>query len=195
MWGRMLVGFAAARVVYLDMLMANPYFERAIDVGALPLLNGVTLVYGAGALLCLYAVTSVRMELGQGARNIYKALGFAMLFALVSLSVRQAAQGGVLAGGAMMEVELYSYSVVWLLTGLVLLGFGMRTGSRAAHIASGLFIALAVGKVFLFDAAALDGLYRVFSFLGLGVSLMGLSVFYTRYARRRDDSKDEKWGF
>ena len=40
---------------------------------------------------------------------------------------------------------------------------------------------LAVGKVFLYDTAELEGLYRVFSFFGLGFSLLGLSYVYTRF--------------
>ena len=40
---------------------------------------------------------------------------------------------------------------------------------------------LTVGKVFLFDASELDGLYRVASFFGLGLSLIGLSWFYSRF--------------
>jgi uncharacterized membrane protein len=35
--------------------------------------------------------------------------------------------------------------------------------------------------VFLLDAGSLTGLYRVFSFLGLGLSLMGISYFYSRF--------------
>jgi uncharacterized membrane protein len=40
---------------------------------------------------------------------------------------------------------------------------------------------IAVGKVFLIDASSLEGLYRVVSFFGLGVTLIALSWFYTRY--------------
>ena len=40
---------------------------------------------------------------------------------------------------------------------------------------------LAVGKVFLSDTAHLQDLYRVFSFLGLGVSLMILAYLYHRF--------------
>ena len=39
---------------------------------------------------------------------------------------------------------------------------------------------LAVGKVFLLDAAVLTGLYRVASFFGLGVSLMVIGYVYQR---------------
>ena len=38
-----------------------------------------------------------------------------------------------------------------------------------------------VSKVFLLDAGNLTGLYRVFSFLGLGLSLLGISYFYGRF--------------
>jgi uncharacterized membrane protein len=38
-----------------------------------------------------------------------------------------------------------------------------------------------VSKVFLLDAGNLTGLYRVFSFLGLGLSLLAISYFYGRF--------------
>jgi uncharacterized membrane protein len=40
---------------------------------------------------------------------------------------------------------------------------------------------LTVTKVFLLDAGNLTGLLRVFSFLGLGLSLLGISYFYGRF--------------
>ncbi|GAG99409.1 unnamed protein product [marine sediment metagenome] len=42
-------------------------------------------------------------------------------------------------------------------------------------------ILLTAGKVFLYDASELAGLYRVFSFFGLGLCLIGLSWFYTKF--------------
>jgi len=39
---------------------------------------------------------------------------------------------------------------------------------------------LAVFKVFIFDAAGLDGLARIASFLALGVCLIGIGWFYSR---------------
>jgi len=39
----------------------------------------------------------------------------------------------------------------------------------------------AVGKVFLFDAAGLDGLLRIASFAALGFSLIGVGWLYSRY--------------
>ena len=43
-----------------------------------------------------------------------------------------------------------------------------------------LSVALAVLKIFLWDMAELEGLYRVASFLGLGLCMVGLGWFYQR---------------
>jgi uncharacterized membrane protein len=48
-------------------------------------------------------------------------------------------------------------------------------------------ILLAVLKVFLVDAAGLTGLYRVASFLGLGVCLIALGYLYQRFVLRGAD--------
>jgi uncharacterized membrane protein len=50
----------------------------------------------------------------------------------------------------------------------------MRFGSLGVMV-------LTVGKVFLYDASQLTGLWRVMSFLGLGLSLLALSWFYSRF--------------
>lgn len=40
---------------------------------------------------------------------------------------------------------------------------------------------LVIGKIFLFDMADLEGLLRVASFMGLGLSLLGLAYLYQRF--------------
>ena len=42
-------------------------------------------------------------------------------------------------------------------------------------------------KVFLLDMAGLTGLYRVGSFLGLGLSLIGIGYIYQRFVFARPD--------
>ena len=44
----------------------------------------------------------------------------------------------------------------------------------------------AVLKVFLFDAAGLEGLARIASFMALGFSLIGIGWVYSRQLRSRD---------
>jgi uncharacterized membrane protein len=47
---------------------------------------------------------------------------------------------------------------------------------------------LAVVKVFLFDTASLGDLYRVLSFLGLGLSLIVLGWLYQKFVFRQEAS-------
>ena len=104
-----------------------------------------------------------------------------LLFALVSLNTRYFFHGEYLNVGTTTNAEVYSYSVAWLLLGIGLLFAGVIKHDKTLRYASLGIMILTVGKVFLYDASALEGLYRVFSFLGLGLSLLGLSWFYTRF--------------
>ena len=68
---------------------------------------------------------------------------------------------------------------------------GTLRGVQMLRYASLAVILLAVTKVFLFDARGLEGLYRVFSFLGLGLCLLGLSYFYGRFVFTRPAPEPE----
>lgn len=176
-WAHGLFLIAVARFAYFDLFLLNPYWDSAQNVGHIPIFNGVTLTYGGGLLLCAWGL----MEKLKPGAKFYQALGLLALFALVTFTVRQFFHGGRIVEGSISSAELYSYSVAWLLTGLALLGVGIQKENKPARMVSLGFIVLAIIKVFLFDAAELEGLYRVFSFLGLGVSLIGLSYFYTKF--------------
>ena len=58
---------------------------------------------------------------------------------------------------------------------------GTAQKDKMIRVASLVIMILTVGKVFVYDAKELQGLYRVISFFGLGLSLMGLSWFYSKY--------------
>jgi uncharacterized membrane protein len=63
----------------------------------------------------------------------------------------------------------------------VLMAVGLwRKAPWLRHGALAILI-LTVCKVFLSDMAALGGLYRVASFLGLGLFLVGIGYVYQRY--------------
>jgi uncharacterized membrane protein len=76
---------------------------------------------------------------------------------------------------------VYAYSAAWLVLGVALLLGGVARCDQMMRMASLLIMLLTVGKVFLYDASELTGLWRVFSFLGLGLSLLALSWFYSRF--------------
>lgn len=177
-WALGLLMIAGLRYIYFDYLIHNPCFSRDQFVGDMPLINGITLTYGLGALLCTWAVYHAELK---SKKAVYKVFAFVSLFAFATFSVRQYFHGGNLIPGSVGLAELYGYSVAWLLTGVGLLAVGIQKQNKTARLASLAFMLLAILKVFLYDAAELEGLYRIFSFFGLGVSLIGLSFFYTRF--------------
>jgi len=103
----------------------------------------------------------------------------------VSLEVRQWFQGEYLDGAAPSDAETYTYSAAWLLYGVVLLIGGIAAHGRALRYASMAVVMVAICKVFLIDAAALPGLYRVFSFFGLGICLVAVGYIYQRLVFRQ----------
>jgi uncharacterized membrane protein len=181
-WGIIFFSVAMLRFVYFDLFMHNPYWSSNQFVGNWPFFNGVSITYGLGFAAAAWAFYN--KDLMARSEEMYKLYAFTALFAifaLVSLNVRQIFHGGFLDSGSIGSAEMYSYSVAWLLSGLVFLAAGIKMQNKSLRLVSLIFITLVVFKVFLFDAAELEGLYRVFSFLGLGFSLIGLSHFYSRF--------------
>jgi uncharacterized membrane protein len=75
-------------------------------------------------------------------------------------------------------------SAFWSLTGLGTLVAGLVRDDRTLRSAGLSILLLAVGKVFMFDLATLDSVYRVASFVGLGVLLL-LAAFVWQRIRPR----------
>ena len=178
--GLVLCGVAVFRIGYFDFIAYNPLWSSQ-TVGELPILNALLLTYGL-PILWTWKATQELPHAGKAQWNKY-GYGFVLLlaFTLLSLNVRQLFHGTYLNGHETTNAEIYTYSVVWLLFGIALLFFGTLKKDKMVRVASLVIMILTVGKVFLYDASELEGLFRVFSFFGLGLSLLGLSWFYTRF--------------
>jgi uncharacterized membrane protein len=107
--------------------------------------------------------------------------GFALLFVYLTLEIARSFQGPILFGIGRTDAEVYTYSVAWLAYALVLLGLGIFLSQKLLRYVSLAVLVITAGKVFLFDMAGLTGLYRVASFLGLGLSLVGIGYLYQRF--------------
>jgi uncharacterized membrane protein len=77
-------------------------------------------------------------------------------------------------------------SCAWGLYALVLLGVGLWRTIRGLRLVSLGFLLLTVAKVFLYDLGQLTGLYRIVSFLALGLSLIVVSLLYQRFVRHAE---------
>ena len=118
--------------------------------------------------------------------------GVALAFAWVTLSVRRYWHGeGIADWKGFLQPETYTYSVVWLLLGVLLLAVGSKVDSRSIRLASAGLVLIAVVKVFLIDMANLEGILRALSFIGLGAVLIGIGLFYQKILSGKSGA-DEK---
>ncbi|HJS33633.1 MAG TPA: DUF2339 domain-containing protein [Alphaproteobacteria bacterium] len=177
---RILALLALAQVVVLNLIFSNPLFTDD-PVGDWPLVNLISLAYllpaAIGAAIAYEAWRQRQSEILAIAVVAVLALGFVD----ISLEVRRAFHGAILSQVAVTAAELYAYSAAWLIYGGALLAAGIVFAQAGLRWASLAVIVLAVLKVFLIDMAELEGLFRVASFLGLGLALVGIGFLYQRF--------------
>lgn len=85
--------------------------------------------------------------------------------------------------GPLQQIEFarnFSYSAIWLVYGAGLMMFGFGRRSAFVRWQALVLIAVTIGKVFIFDASALQQGYRILSFIALGAVLMVISYIYHR---------------
>lgn len=158
------------------LLYLNPFFTRE-SISATPVFNILLLSYGfpvvIGALLYKYYDRAFRKHLGAF-------VGLAA-FAFINIEIRHLWSGTLSSASTMSNGELYTYTIVWLVLAITaLLAGSLRFGNDVYRAGFGLMM-LVIGKIFLFDMADLEGLLRVASFMGLGLSLLGLAYLYQRF--------------
>jgi uncharacterized membrane protein len=182
--GSLAVGaVSAAMIVVHHLLLLNPLFTDE-STGTIPVLNLLLLAYllpaiAAGGLALFARTTRPRWYVAMLAL-----LAALLAFAYATLSVRRLFQGEFIGTWrGFSQVETYSYSALWLALGVALLVGGLALRSQILRLASGALIVIAVAKVFLFDMSELEGVLRALSFIGLGVVLIGIGLFYQRMLR------------
>jgi uncharacterized membrane protein len=181
------LGLGVVSVLFIlsqHFLALNPLFTDE-STGRIPVFNLLLLAYllpavAAGAL-ALYA----RGKRPKWYSQMLALVAALLVFAYATLSVRRLFKGeyiGLWSG--LGQWETYSYSALWLVMGVVLLTLGVWQKSQVLRIASAALISVAVVKVFLFDMSELEGVLRALSFIGLGVVLIGIGLFYQRLLTR-----------
>jgi uncharacterized membrane protein len=79
------------------------------------------------------------------------------------------------------SLQQISLSGVWLLYSVVLMSLGIWRRFRGMRFAAiGLF-GITILKIFIYDLSFLETLYRIFSFIALGVILLAVSYAYQKY--------------
>jgi uncharacterized membrane protein len=78
-------------------------------------------------------------------------------------------------------------SAFWAASGVAALVVGLRRGDEQIRWGGFALLGIASAKVFLFDLSALESLYRVGSFVGLGLLLLGGAFAYQRLRGVNDE--------
>ncbi|MET0553150.1 MAG: DUF2339 domain-containing protein, partial [Vicinamibacteria bacterium] len=164
----------------------------------LPIVNWLLYTYGVPAL-CAFAGAFLlrRAEAARGEAPAYDVLpgdrallapsfsllGLLLVFALVNVEILDWFSEGPyvrLSLDRQLARDL-ALSVAWGVYSMGLLVVGLWRRSRALRGLALGFLSLTVLKVFFYDLAQLQGLERILSFFGLGVSLIVVSLLYQRF--------------
>ena len=173
------IGAAAlAHLAWFTLILHDPLWSEQA-VGALPVVNLLLPAYALGFALLWAAGRITLPPIADRARG-WTQMALVLLFATSEL--RQLVHGSLLAHGDVGEAEDIARSVLAIAVAIGFLQWGIRSRARDWRIASLVVMLGAVAKVFLFDAAGLDGLLRIASFAALGFSLIGIGWLYNRYA-------------
>ena len=169
-----------ASAVFLGLAAAH-----ILSVEAPPdaLREGVDDVARAAVALLAFAVAALlaarlyRAEPPEG-KVVYEVVGAAALVYLPSVViVDQLVTGDVAEPGQAPQVAL---SAFWSVLGLGGLLFGLARDDRRFRLGGLALLGIAVLKVFLYDLSTLDSLYRVLSFIALGLLLLAGAFAYAR---------------
>ncbi|WP_448662385.1 DUF2339 domain-containing protein [Sphingomonas sp. CJ20] len=167
--GGVLLMLGLCRFVWFDLIVLNPVFQPQA-VGALPLLNAAVL---HAALVAFWLWTLAPAQWFRSGAAV------ATLVAVLA-AVRQAAHGTMLTG-PVTTGENGGYSAVLLGLALFWLWRGIAAARHDLRLLGLGLLTAATFKVFLIDAAALDGALRILSFLALGLALIGIGWAYGRF--------------
>lgn len=181
-----LAALALAHFAWFAAGLHNPVWDDQA-VGALPLANALLPMYAAGFGALWLAYRSLPRSLAWPRWMVESATMAAIALFAMSL-LRQVFAGTLPSMGSVTQAEDLLRSLLGILLAMGFLLWGARTGRRSWRIGSLVVMVVAVLKVFLVDAAGLEGLARIASFMALGFSLIGIGWFYNRQLRPPETS-------
>lgn len=165
---------AAVLFVFYNMLLHNPLWSLE-SISATPIFN--ILLVGYGLPVILAAIIYKRIA---DLRNLAGIISVVGLYMFATLEIRHLWNDGIRLNMLVKEGELYSYSLVWLVLSVAIMIYGAYKNNRDAKRVGIFALLIVIAKVFFWDMRDLDGLWRVVSFLGLGLSLLGIAFLFNK---------------
>ncbi|HVF28856.1 MAG TPA: DUF2339 domain-containing protein, partial [Pyrinomonadaceae bacterium] len=184
-----LLAVTAIKVLSVDMLYSAASWHALIFNQTFAAF--VFLVGALGVVVRLYA-RGEGIDEEERVSVLPCLIAAANLLAVVGLSaeawgyfearINEASSSGLFNGG-LLDLRLaqqLSLSVIWTIYGGVMLLVGIKRGSRLLRVMALMLLSLTTLKVFFWDLASLDRIYRIISFIVLGAILLGVSYIYQK---------------
>lgn len=144
--------------------------DQVAPIGLVEGADAAAAALGGGAVAVATAASGLALRADDAARRVLVlATPIVALYALSIVVVSLLPAHGQL-----------PLSALWSVAGVCGLIAGLRLRDRTVRLGAWGLLSLAVGKVFLYDLAALTSIYRVASFLALGVLLLAGALAYQR---------------
>ena len=177
--GALVVTTLAAVFIVFGLLIFEMPMVSSTTIGGL-FFNLILLGYALPAVLALLLSYAVAGHRPRAYTNTIAGAALVLALFYVSLQVRRFYHGEDFTYGVTSDAEQYTYSLSWLVFGVLLLAIGFAVKSERARIAAAVVIGLTVLKAFAVDVWTLEVVYRALSFIGLGAVLVAIGWFYQR---------------
>jgi uncharacterized membrane protein len=185
----------AAAIVLVRVLGADDGLARRAAESLLtaPLLSRIAACAALGVAGAGVARSAASTQAPVIGRTLSGAAGIALLYVLsaqwilsqnVALREARDTRQFDLVGQIRWQTHV-GLSVLWTLYAASALAWGFIRSSPAVRYAALLLFGITVGKIFVFDLSAVKTVYRILSFLVLGVVLLGVSAAYQKVNRQR----------
>lgn len=172
---------AALHTAWYSLALHNPLWS-AQAVGTLPVLNWLAPLF-ALLPLCLLLLERIPGITATIADKLKQPVMMLMVAGFAWASLRQAFHGSLLVTPGVSDAEDIARSLLGIALAIGFLLWGIRQKLHNWRIVSLVLMLAAVAKVFVLDAAGLEGLLRIASFVALGFSLIGIGWLYSRQLR------------
>ena len=190
--------------LHLDISVVNNPFVFPQNTGGNAVLNYMALQWLAPALLLsslwlppwfkvLPSSASQIKALISGPcfKGVVVIIGLFLVLYINSIIRRLFHHGHVEFGLGIGQAEQYTYSVVWLILATLTIFLGQYMDKdRAVKLGFGLLTVVLL-KAFIIDMSSLEGLYRALSFIGLGLSLVGIGWLFQKFNMESDRPRDQ----
>lgn len=169
------MGFAGVAVIFSALILLSAPFTK-VGMGHTSVLSPLLAAYAVPGMMFILTARAARARQDQFVLLITSIVGGGLLFLFLNMEIRHLFAGPFLREGAIVDSEMYAYSAAWIAFAAMMMAYGMHRALPVVRKLALAMVALTVCKVFLIDLAALEGLYRALSFLGLGGALMALAT-------------------